>query len=249
MSLSTPPWGRYAELHPETLATVRAAAPVAYLPWGALDMHGPHLPLGTDGMIAEEVAARLVQRTGGVLLPTTWWPGATQAHNLALSKEVFYGLCRDVFRALAREGWHVLVVVSGYYAPDHELMLMEVAEAAMQRHGILILALPPLALIDESLLDRAALWETSMVLSLYPTLVDLYTLEESDLLIEGGLVSGRDPRGTASASLGDTVLDLAVERIAKAVHGLLHDNDPAPLRALYDQRRERLRNLKPDQHT
>src|SRR5437763_1208058 len=82
---NTPPWGRYAELRPEQLEAIMAVAPVAYVPWGALEWHGPHLPLGLDGFTAEGVAERDVQRTGGVLLPTTWWPITALPHRYSLS--------------------------------------------------------------------------------------------------------------------------------------------------------------------
>ena len=56
------PWGRYAELRPDQLAAIVAAAPIAYVPWGALEWHGPHLPFGLDGITAEGVAERAARQ-------------------------------------------------------------------------------------------------------------------------------------------------------------------------------------------
>lgn len=245
MSAPAPAWGRYIELRPEQLAAIRLAEPMAYIPWGALDWHGPHLPFGVDGLIAEAMAEQLVQRTGGVLFPTTWWPGTVVPHQqtLAIRKNVLYDLLSDLFDRLAAAEWHMVVLMSGYYAREHELALLQAAEEAMVRHGLLVLALPPLALIDDSLLDHAGLWETSLILSLRPDLVDLYALGEDDTLQLSQAVRGRDPRGAASASLGDTVQHLAVERIIKAIEELRTSGDPAPLYALYEQRRERYQHM------
>ncbi len=243
MSSSTPVWGRYTELRPAELAAIHTATPIVYMPWGALDWHGPHLPLGTDGLVAEAIAEQLVQRTGGVLLPTTWWPGSAfpRSQTLTVRKQVLHALWSDLFDGLAGNGWRVVVIISGYYNEDHELTLMGAAEEAIQQHGLLVLALPPLALIDESLLDHAGLWETSLLLSLRPDLVDLYALEnEADETVQS-IIKGRDPRGAASASLGDTVIHLAIERITKAVVELASSGDAAPLHALYEQRREQYR--------
>ncbi|MFM7677266.1 MAG: hypothetical protein ACKO83_00300 [Roseiflexaceae bacterium] len=44
--MSTPRWGRYTDLHPDALAQILAHTPIAVLPWGALEWHGAHLPLG-----------------------------------------------------------------------------------------------------------------------------------------------------------------------------------------------------------
>jgi hypothetical protein len=77
-----------------------------------------------------------------------------------------------------------------------------------------------------------------MLLSLYPQLVDLYALGNGELSEEQSAIQGRDPRGAASASLGDTVIRLAVDRVARAVNELIRSGNPAPLYALYEQRRE-----------
>lgn len=234
-----PPWGRYTELRPEALTAIRTAAPVAYLPWGALEWHGPHLPFGVDGFIAEVVAERTARRTGGVLLPTTWWPITTIPHSDSLSvrSEVIRALWDDIFAGMARAGWKVAVLLSGHYAHGHELALMDAAETAIRKHGLLALGLPPLALVDEEMLDHAALWESSQMLALRPDLVTMESLAAGPLKPQVSAVLGRDPRGHASASLGDRALTLAVERIVKAVEQLLADGNPAPLYALYERRR------------
>ncbi len=43
---------------------------VAILPIGAVEAHGPHLPLGTDNLLAERLAAKLAERVNGLVLPT-----------------------------------------------------------------------------------------------------------------------------------------------------------------------------------
>ena len=172
---NTPPWGRYAELRPEQLEAIMAVAPVAYVPWGALEWHGPHLPFGLDGFTAEGVAERVVQRTGGVLLPTTWWPITALPHRYSLSigSDVVQALWDGIFAELARAGFKLVVLLSGHYAQGHELVLMDAAEHAIAAHGLLVLAVPPLALVDEEMLDHAAHWETALLLALRPRLVAL----------------------------------------------------------------------------
>lgn len=244
MPQTTPRWGRYVELRPDTLADIRAAVPVAYLPWGALEWHGPHLPLGLDGIVAEAVAERVARSAGGVVLPTTWWPITALPHadSLSVRSAVIRALWDDIFAGLARARWRVVVVISGHYSQGHELMLMDAAESAMDRHNLLVLALPPLALVDEEMLDHAALWETSLLLALRSGWADLDALGTGPLAIAQSAVLGRDPRGLASASLGSTTLDLAVERITRAVTHLLEKGQKASLRALYEQRRVRYKD-------
>ncbi len=237
----TPAWGCYFELRPDELTAIRSKSPAVYLPWGALEWHGPHLPLGLDGIVAEAVANRAIRRTGGVLMPTTWWPTGVLPHpeSLGVSGASLGGMLDDIFTQLAAVGWRVAVIVSGHCGHAHELAMIAAAERAITRHGLLALAVSPLALVDESMIDHAALWETSLALALRPDLVVLDALGHAPLRPKSSAVIGHDPRDTASASIGASALDLATERLTTAVSELLASNDPAPLYALYTQRRAR----------
>lgn len=237
----SPAWGRYYELRPAELDAIRSRAPAVYLPWGALEWHGPHLPLGLDGVVAEAVASGAIRRTGGVLMPTTWWPTGAVPHRDSLSAPAasLSALLDSLFAQVAAAGWRVAVMVSGHSGHAHELAMIEAAERAMRESGLLALAMPPLGLVDEAMLDHAALWETSLALALRPDLVRMDTLGREPLRVESSGVIGRDPRNTASASLGASALSLAVERLSKAVSELLASGNPAPLYALYTERRAR----------
>jgi creatinine amidohydrolase len=234
---SAPRWGHYAELRPDQLEAIIAATPVAYVPWGALEWHGPHLPLGLDGITASAVAERAVQRTGGVLLPVTWWPITALPHRFSLSipTDVVQALWDSILAELARVGFRVVVVLSGHYAQGHELVLMDAAEHAMAQHRLLVLAVPPLALVDEQMLDHAALWETAQLLALRPRLVDLAALDGRTLVL------GEDPRAATSGQ-GESALALATERIAISVGTLLAGGSPDVLRELYARRRAAYRS-------
>lgn len=234
-------WGRYTELRPDALNAIRANTPIVYLPWGSLEWHGPHLPLGLDGLIAEKVAERLVQRTGGVLMPPTWWSIAAipQGDTVSVDSQVIHKLWDDILASIGKLRWRIAVIVSGQYSQGHELVLMDAAEEVMCQSDLLVLALPPLALVDEEMLDHAAMWETSQILALRPDLVDLSALGDDPLTPGESAVIGRDPRGTASMSLGERIINLGVERIVGAVEQLLNDKSPARLYALYERRRSR----------
>jgi creatinine amidohydrolase len=231
-------WGRYAELRPAELEAIVAAAPVAYVPWGALEWHGPHLPFGLDGFTAEAVAERAARRSGGVLLPTTWWPITALPHRFSLSihSQVIQALWDGIFAELARVGFHVVVLLSGHYAHGHELVLMDAAEHAIAAHGLLVLAVPPLALVDEEMLDHAAHWETALLMAIRPRLVDLEALGPGPLRPATTAVLGDDPR-RATPTQGEAAITLATDRIAGSVAALLAHGGPDVLRELYARRR------------
>lgn len=231
-------WGRYAELRPDQLAAIVAATPVAYVPWGALEWHGPHLPFGLDGITAEGVAERVARRTGGVLLPTTWWPITALPHRFSLSvqSDVIQALWDGIFAELARAGFRVVVLISGHYAQGHELVLMDAAEHAITQYNLLVLAVPPLALVDETMLDHAAHWETALLLALCPRLVELDALAAGPPQPATSAVLGDDPR-RATVGQGESALRLATERLVVGVEALLRRGNAAMLTELYARRR------------
>ncbi len=59
----------YKQLTPTEFRARLAAAPVAYLPLGTLEWHGPHLPLGADGLQSQGFFVHLAEQVGGIILP------------------------------------------------------------------------------------------------------------------------------------------------------------------------------------
>ena len=57
------------------------AAPILFLPVGAHEQHGPHLPMGTDAIFATRMAEELAARLGGLVLPTLSYGYKSQARS------------------------------------------------------------------------------------------------------------------------------------------------------------------------
>jgi creatinine amidohydrolase len=231
---------RYAELLPDQLAKRLAVCPVAIVPWGALEWHGPHLPFGLDGLVAEGFAERLAARMGGVLLPTTYLPITALPHpqSLSFASGQVMGVWAELFEALSSAGFRLVCLISGHYAQGHELALVEAAEQAMSRGRLLVLAGTPLALLnDADLLDHAGRWETSQLQALRPELVQLDLLADGPLPDPGEVaVLGQDPR-LGSAEQGEDLFARALEAWAAWIERLRRTADVASLRRLYDERR------------
>jgi creatinine amidohydrolase len=233
----------YVALRPEQLAEKLAAAPVAYVPWGALEWHSTHLPLGLDGLVAEAIAERAVERTGGVMLPVMYLPITTLPHqfSIAFRAATVQAVLEDLLAELARVGFRVVVLLSGHYAQGHELVLMDVAERAIEQHGLLVLATPPLALLGEDYLDHAGRWETAQLLATRPELVDLRALARALEQYPAGHVADLGILGelplSATAAGGEVVIEQALDALARWAMLLLQGNDPQPLREFYARRR------------
>jgi creatinine amidohydrolase len=230
---------RYAELRPSELEKAIQEAPVAIWPVGALEWHGPHLPLGLDGIVAEAFAARLREKAGGVLLPCLWHPITTLPHRYSLDvpTETFRQTALSTANGLASAGFRLLCFVTGHYAQGHSLELFQLA--AELRKTIAVIAASPLEpLEDDALLDHAAKWETAQLALLRPDLIDLQSLAET-VSSKSAAVLGEDPRqGDARESevKWDEAIDVWQAWIDDALHGEFRSLD-----AFYTRRKARYR--------
>lgn len=128
---------RYADLTWEETRDLANGDLVAILPVGALEAHGPHLPLGTDVVIAEamaDAAALLVADAGKEILvlpalPYTAAPFAEGfAGTLSLPRETIAGLVADLAAELARQGVGCLAIANAHLDPTHLAALADAAD-------------------------------------------------------------------------------------------------------------------------
>ena len=126
----------YEELLPEEFVQRMQEMPVAYLPLGTLEWHGPHMPLGADGIQSKELFVRVAEKVGGVVLPIlfmgpdrvfhdheksfygmdintegalhTYYVQQLKGSAYWLEKELFQDYLRSIFAQLSRAGECVL---------------------------------------------------------------------------------------------------------------------------------------------
>ncbi len=134
-----------ADLTWEEVRDLDRARTVAVLPVGALEAHGPHLPLGTDVEIALAMArsgaARIEARgLAAVLLPAlpfTAAPfGAGFAGTLSVAVATVTALVLDLTRELTRHRFAALAVANAHLDPAHREALAAAATRAREEHLI-----------------------------------------------------------------------------------------------------------------
>ena len=210
---------------PEVAHRLRTTS-ILLLPVGAIEQHGPHLPLNTDVIVAEELSRRVVARWGEALdlwqLPTVsvglsrehdWAPG-----TLSLSIAGFVGLIRELAGAIVRAlPARNLAIISGHGGNRGVLdnLLHELSgDFALNACVIHPFDLSK-AKIDATIPDvHGGLGETSVMLALAPHLVRREMISsartEPDaiaalILDRGASFPWRtdDPRLTDSGVIGD----------------------------------------------
>ncbi len=223
------PWGRYEQLRPDQIEAIRAHVPLAYLPWGALEWHSYHNPIGLDGMQAHGQCQALAQITGGVVLPPiyigtdTIKPFKGFRHTLEHSADLVMRLCTEFLEQLADEGFRVIVLITGHCGGGHADALQQATDAFTAHHadvGVWMMpSFEPIQDIYPS--NHAARGETSFQLYFQPDNVDLTCLPPDRVatLDEDG-VWGEDPR-QASAQEGAAMLRLFCDRCLPKINDLL----------------------------
>jgi creatinine amidohydrolase len=170
---------------------------IVLLPVGALEQHGPHLPLGTDALLSAAVARTVALGVGGIVAPTInygyksqpkcgggqHFPGTTSLDGGTLS-----ALTCDIIAELGRHGVRNVAVVSGHY--ENQWFLVEGIDLARRRLGptspMRVMRLEYWDFLAEATLkgvfpdgfpgfalEHAAVIETSMMLHYYPALVSM----------------------------------------------------------------------------
>ena len=109
----------WQELTSPELGKVNRATPVV-LPVAAVEQHGPHLPLGTDRMIAEFFVEQLNARLGvSVLALPTVAVGCSEHHmdfpgSLTLRHKTFLSVCDQYLTSAVRHGFRNFLVLNAH---------------------------------------------------------------------------------------------------------------------------------------
>jgi creatinine amidohydrolase len=106
----------WSSLKTTDFANVDTQKSIAILPVGAIEQHGPHLPLGVDAFLAEQFMSRLVSIApdlSAYILPTISF-GFSPEHSafagtLSLSSQTVIALWTEVAESVLRSGIHKLL--------------------------------------------------------------------------------------------------------------------------------------------
>ena len=179
-------WSAYSS---KALAAYPRGDAIAVLPVGAIEQHGPHLPVSVDtaildGLVAETIE-RLVATKLNVLVLPTMPIGKSDEHlrypgTLTLSAETLVRVWTEIGASVARAGVRKIMILNSH---GGQMGPMEIATRELRvAHGLLAvgcnwfqMGLPDgLFSADEQRIGiHAGDMETSMMLALHPNLVSM----------------------------------------------------------------------------
>ncbi len=184
-----------------------AAAAGALLVWplGAIEQHGPHLPVGTDTLTIEHLTRQAAERAAPsipiVVAPTLPF-GSSHHHvpfggTMSLGTEAYYRIVCELTESLIQSGFRRLFLVNGH-GGNHELLHLVARDLAL-KYPVSIAAASYWTVAWDALIaldahidcrfpGHAGKFETSNILALRPDLVH-------EPLPHRDSVTSTDPRG------------------------------------------------------
>ena len=122
------------------------AKDVILIPVGSTEQHGPHLPLGTDTMVAMMLAEDAAVSTQVVVAPPLWF-GWSPHHmvlpgTIAVRPEVLIEILFDIIDSLHKHGFAKFVVINGHRIVNISWMQLA-AERAQRLLGVKVTLFDP----------------------------------------------------------------------------------------------------------
>jgi creatinine amidohydrolase len=196
--------------------------PVGLVPVGAVEAHGPHLPLNSDIIIAEATARAAAVRliAGGIpaaILPTISYSvsfaGTSFPGTSPVDPDAFEAYVRSILTHLAPQGYQAIICCNAHLEPAHFERMQSACRAAEEMTGI------PMRTPDQrserfaSLLSEefragarhAGAYETSIILAVAPNVVNTTVMQSLPAVwidLPARLREGARTFAEAGASLG-----------------------------------------------
>ncbi len=238
----------YEELTPKEFRVRIAEAPIAYLPLGTIEWLGEHMPLCSDGLQSKNFLEILANEVGGIVLPMYFlgpdlskmvdgkqlygmdFYNAKEHGNPEqqldgsaywISDSLFSSIVEATLVQLKRAGFEIVV----YHGHGPSTRLVKKKSADWQKQfGIKMFNCWGEGSGDGYgiMTDHAAMNETSLIMVMYPELVQMENLPSDSSKWPVG-VSGNDPRVFASPDVGMKSINQQKERMGKILRKALSE--------------------------
>ncbi len=259
----------WSHLTSEDLAAAARDVGVCVVPLGVLEHHGPHLPLGTDVLLAHHIARLAAEREPAVVFPAlpfgkvyeaTAFPGA-----VALRPGLLLELAENVFDEIGRNGFPKILLFSAHGGNSAWVRFVVQCNIAADKpytlYAVEDLIAPDRVSEHEAICpipthEHAGVIETSLARALFPDRV-----REDRIPSEAAEPQGRlrhlqglftavswyadfpdhcaGDAGRAGREMGERLLDLYVDSLARRIAAVKADDTAPALRREFLRRAQR----------
>ena len=125
---------------PDYVQAIHQSQGVCLLPFGIIEKHGPHLPLGTDLLDVRFAALNAVQQEYAVVFPEYYFGQIFEAQQqpgtVAYSLSTQLTLLQETVKEMARNGCQKILIVNGHGGNNSLLPLFAQAQLATPRNYV-----------------------------------------------------------------------------------------------------------------
>lgn len=136
---------------PEVACARDESGGIVIIPIGAVEVHGPHLPVGTDSIETYEIGLRAAQEAKVVITPLVWYGNSRSFMDfpgtITLSPEVLGKVTRDIALSLIQQGFDKIILLDGHGG----------------NYGILDLVIEDIHLETSAMICHVRVWELASV--------------------------------------------------------------------------------------
>jgi len=223
---------------------------VAIFPIGSIEVHGPHMPTGTDSIAVHEIARRAAEKEEAVVLPPLYYAYVPENRHfpgtVSLTAKTLLTLLEEVCDEAARNDFKKILIVNGH-GGNNALLKVFLGDSLTKKKDYMLYAIiDPLAPIHElaaklsegRTFGHACEVETSIGLYLFGDHVKMGNVKREANLGSTGLPKGietpfdwqayaidlyiGDPRH-ATKEKGKILVDKLVEFLADAIRTIRNE--------------------------
>ncbi len=141
---------------------------VAIIPIGSIEQHGPHLPISTDSDIVSEVAKKIADKKGYLLLPTITY-GISFEHapffNLSIRESTLRTVLIDLCTSLLENNIKTVFIINGHHGNLKSIKNIDVKLQKILKNKLKVIPLSYWHFMNRDF-DHAGFVETSLMLAI-----------------------------------------------------------------------------------
>ena len=223
------------QFDPNLRKLIKKKKQVAVIPIGSIEQHGPHLPVSTDTDIVTEVAKKLSEKKGYLLLPTITC-GVSFEHapffNLSIRESTLRTVLMDLCISLSDNNIKTIFIINGHHGNQKSINNIDLKLKKLLKNKLKVFPLSYWHFMKREF-DHAGFVETSLMMAISKNLkmklakkgliTDKMTKQEIKKI--GKLANQSFPKATkngiwgdptkASKSEGKKILDEIIENLGK----------------------------------
>jgi len=186
---------------------------VAVIPVGSIEQHGPHLPVSTDSDIVTEVAKKISEKYGYLLLPTINY-GVSFEHapffNLSVRESTLRAVLTDLCISLLSNDIKTVFIINGHHGNLKPIKNLDVKLKKISKNKLKVFPLSYWHFMEREF-DHAGFIETSLMLAISKNVkmslakkgLTIKGMTKQEIVKIGKLANQSFPKATKNGIWGD----------------------------------------------